>query len=123
MTYNWVRSIVSLACCQGDALRLGQPEATIHLAQNRFRDLPQASLCTVDKAVFDPQKRKQLAEMAQLVDMEGAAIALAAELMQTEVQLIKVVSDLAGHTGQQQLEKNVHSCRQTLAHTILAGME
>lgn len=111
------------SCCQADALRMGQPEPTIHLPERRFTDLPQASLCTVDKAVFDPQKRKQLAQVAQLVDMEGAAIALAAELMQIEVQLIKVVSDWADQTGQQQLEKNLRWCRQTLAQTILAGME
>jgi len=70
-------------------------------------DLPAARLVTTDCAVFDFQRRKALAAIADLVDMEGAAIARVAAMYDTPWTMIKGVTDAAGPNDRQDLEKHL----------------
>lgn len=54
-------------------------------------------LATGDRFISSPSARDALAEHADLVDMEGYAVASAATRLGVPVRLAKVVSDDAGH--------------------------
>jgi nucleoside phosphorylase len=70
-------------------------------------DLPAARLVTRDCPVFDPDRRKALSAKADLVDMEGAAIARVAAMYNTPWAMIKGVTDAAGPTGRKTLKQNL----------------
>jgi len=57
------------------------------------------TLATGDVFVSDPATRERLARTADLVDMEGYAVALAARAAGVPVTLVKQVSDRAGGLG------------------------
>jgi adenosylhomocysteine nucleosidase len=69
--------------------------------------LPAARLVTCDQPVFDQLRRDALAATADLVDMEGAAVARVAELFNTPWTLIKGVTDTAGPGERQNLQRNL----------------
>jgi adenosylhomocysteine nucleosidase len=69
--------------------------------------LPAARLVTCDQPVFDQLRRAALAATADLVDMEGAAVARVAELFNTPWTLIKGVTDTAGPGDRQSLQRNL----------------
>ncbi|WP_232676913.1 nucleosidase [Nocardioides sp. R-C-SC26] len=60
---------------------------------------PTVTLASGDVFVADPLVRERLAETAQLVDMEGYAVALAAASFGARVTLVKHVSDNADETA------------------------
>ena len=53
------------------------------------------TLATGDRFIADPAERQRLASVAHLVDMEGYAVASAAQLLDLELIVIKHVSDQA----------------------------
>lgn len=55
-----------------------------------------ARLVTCDRPVFNDDLRQALSESAELVDMEGAAIARTAAMYQTPWTMLKGVTDAAG---------------------------
>lgn len=79
----------------GEALRrLGyDPQETLDIAA--VDGLRAASLVTGDLFVTDPAVRDRLAEQAELVDMEGYAVAWTAAEFGREVVMVKHVSDQA----------------------------
>jgi adenosylhomocysteine nucleosidase len=54
-------------------------------------------LATGDRFISSPEKRDALAAQADLVDMEGYAVAAAALRLGVPVRLAKTISDDAGH--------------------------
>ena len=66
-----------------------------------------ARLVTCDCPVFDAEKRQQLSASADLVDMEGAAIARAAAMHQTPWTMIKGITDTAGPSDRAVLNANL----------------
>ena len=66
-----------------------------------------ARLVTCDRPVFDSGRRQDLSSIADLVDMEGAAIARTAALYQVPWTMIKGITDAAGHTDRATLKKNL----------------
>lgn len=77
-------------------------------------------LATGDLFVSDPAARDRLAEHADLVDMEGYAIATVAQRAGVPVRLIKHVSDEAGAGADRSWRDSVDHCGKLLA-TWLRG--
>lgn len=68
-------------------------------------------LATGDVFVSDPVVRARLAEQAHLVDMEGYAVALAAQRFDVTVRLVKHVSDNADESAHDWADVVDHSAR------------
>jgi len=64
-----------------------------------------ARLITCDRPVFDDAQRQALSATADLVDMEGAAIARTAAMYKTPWTMIKGVTDTAGASDRATLNK------------------
>ncbi len=58
------------------------------------------TLATGDRFIADPHERRRLGEVAHLVDMEGYAVASAAEALDLDLIVIKHVSDHADGEAQ-----------------------
>ncbi len=69
------------------------------------------TLSTSDKAVLDPEKRKEISEYAELVDMEGASIVQACKLFKKKCYLFKFVSDTPEHTDGMEIVRNIKDFR------------
>ncbi|MER5865308.1 nucleosidase [Kitasatospora sp. NPDC002040] len=72
-------------------------------------------LATGDLFVSDPAARDRLAEQADLVDMEGYAIATVARRAGLPVRLVKHVSDEAGTGADRTWRESVDACGKHLA--------
>lgn len=73
------------------------------------------TLATGDLFVSDPAARDRLAESADLVDMEGYAIALVAQRAGVPVRLVKHVSDEADASAARSWRDSVDDCARILA--------
>ena len=83
-------------------------------------------LATGDRFISNPEVRARLAEQAQLVDMEGYAVARAATALDVPVMMVKAVSDSAGSAAAESWVDAVDRCSRELgawlrAHLDLAG--
>jgi adenosylhomocysteine nucleosidase len=72
-------------------------------------------LATGDRFISSPEDRDALAEHADLVDMEGYAVASAARRLGVPVRLAKTVSDDAGHGAAQSWVDALHAASHRLA--------
>jgi adenosylhomocysteine nucleosidase len=72
-------------------------------------------LATGDRFISSPEARDALAENADLVDMEGYAVASAATRLGAPVRLAKTVSDDAGHGAAQSWADALHAASHRLA--------
>ncbi|BFV56891.1 nucleosidase [Kitasatospora sp. CMC57] len=72
-------------------------------------------LATGDLFVSDPAARDRLAEQADLVDMEGYAVATVAQRAGVPFRLVKHVSDEAGAGADRAWRESVDSCAKELA--------
>ncbi|MFJ8625176.1 nucleosidase [Kitasatospora sp. NPDC093550] len=77
-------------------------------------------LATGDLFVSDPAARDRLAEHADLVDMEGYALAAVAHRAGVPVRLVKHVSDEAGEGAAQTWRESVDDCARHLAAWVTA---
>ncbi|WP_280726285.1 nucleosidase [Kitasatospora sp. MAA4] len=73
------------------------------------------TLATGDLFVSDPAARDRLAELADLVDMEGYALASVARRADVPVRLVKYVSDEAGEGAARAWRDAVDDCAKVLA--------
>ncbi len=78
-------------------------------------NLPRAILVTVTDPVFDPVRRDVLATHADLVDMEGAALAHICRERTLPFHALKGVSDQAGAVDRDRLLANLDTLCETLA--------
>lgn len=72
-------------------------------------------LATGDAFISDEAARARLAERAPLVDMEGYALAAAAELAGVPLRIVKHVSDEAGDGAARTWRESVAECARALA--------
>ncbi|MFF8410707.1 nucleosidase [Streptomyces omiyaensis] len=72
-------------------------------------------LATGDAFISDEAARGRLAERAPLVDMEGYALAAAAELAGVPLRIVKHVSDEAGEGADRTWRESVAACSRELA--------
>lgn len=101
--------------------QLDDRQQEISRSDQHLGDYRDAVLLTVDVPVFDPVHRQALAHVAQLVDMEGAAIARICHQQNIPCQLLKAVSDFA--LTREQLHRNLQSVSATLARKVAASLE
>ncbi|MFN8173195.1 MAG: nucleosidase [Candidatus Nanopelagicales bacterium] len=80
------------------------------------------TLATGDVFVSDPATRERLARTADLVDMEGYAVALAARAAGVPVTLVKQVSDRAGDSAARTWKQNVDECAERLGDWVRAEL-
>ena len=73
------------------------------------------TLATGDVFVSDPETRARLAQHADLVDMEGYAVAAACRMAGVPVQLVKHVSDTADERARASWLSSVHQASAALA--------
>ncbi|MFI7080633.1 nucleosidase [Micromonospora sp. NPDC049903] len=72
-------------------------------------------LATGDRFIADDEARAELAARAQLVDMEGYAVASTALRFGVPVRLVKQVSDEAGAGADRTWKESVDDCARVLA--------
>jgi len=70
-----------------------------------------AVLATGDRPVIDPAERKRLSAMAELADMEAAAIVQTCRTMGVFCHVLKFVSDVPGHTAGLDIINNIRAFR------------
>lgn len=80
-------------------------------------------LATVAEPVFDREARRKLARIADVVDMEGAAIAGVCRQRGLPCCLVKGVTDSAGDTGRQELHRNIAAVSAKLAKAVADGLQ
>ncbi len=106
----------------------GQPDQTdgpasgIRVPAGPWADLARARLVTVLEPVFDVARRQRLAARADLVDMEGFAIARACRERRVPCHLVKGVSDGADAAGKEALHRNLPLVCEALAGAVAAGL-
>jgi len=79
------------------------------------------TLATGDVFVSDPARRDALAGQADLVDMEGYAVAAACRLAGVPVRLVKHVSDSADSDARRSWLDSVHEASRVLGEFLAAG--
>lgn len=77
-----------------------------------------ARLASVTEPVFGGEPRQRLAAHADIVDMEGYAVAQAAQRQGVPCYLIKGVSDLADESGRDHLVQNLARVSEVLAEEV-----
>ncbi|MBT3199930.1 MAG: UbiA family prenyltransferase [Phycisphaerales bacterium] len=88
-----------------------------------WASLPTARLASVSEPVFQPDRRAELAKRADLVDMEGHTIAAVCDVYRLRCTLLKGVSDLANHTGKDDIKKNIAAVSATVATAVVNGLK
>jgi len=99
----------------GKVLRVVSPEKA-------WGSLKGARLATNDSPLFDIERRKKLARHAELVDMEGAAVARTAAMYGVPCSLIKGVTDFADQDSREALHRNLKEVSQKIASILIEGM-
>ncbi|MFW6335336.1 MAG: hypothetical protein ACOC0W_08700 [Desulfosalsimonas sp.] len=84
--------------------------------------LPGASLATRESPVMDPEDRRQTAYVAELSDMEGAAVVQAAARFATPCYVFKFVSDSPGHDTGDLIAANIRSFRDAVFAAALESV-
>lgn len=79
-----------------------------------------ATLATGDRFIDDPDMRARLSCSADLVDMEGYAVAKAAGAAGVAVRLVKQVSDEAGPGARRTWSQSVGECAEALGAWVHA---
>lgn len=77
-----------------------------------------SSLITVGEAIHDDEQKQTLGKRADLVDMEGYAIALAAVKFSIDLKMLKVISDDASSDSSENVVKNIPECMQKLWNKV-----
>lgn len=80
------------------------------------------TLATGDVFVSDPATRDALARRADLVDMEGYAVAAACRMAGVPVTLVKHVSDTADESARRAWTESVHQASTHLARWLAANL-
>jgi adenosylhomocysteine nucleosidase len=71
-----------------------------------------AKLATSDRAVLDPKNRRVIAQMADLLDMEGASVVQTCRKFKSRCFLFKFVSDTPDHMRDQDIVDHIRRYRQ-----------
>lgn len=112
----------------GDAILRGDsPASPLHpdftaAEEGAPRASPPKRLATVTTPVFDEQRREKLAQCADLVDMEGIAVADVCRRHGARFCLLKGVSDDAGTSGKADLRENIAFVSDKLAEFLLVEL-
>ena len=80
-------------------------------------------LVTVDEPVFEAERKRELAKQADLVDMEGYAVARVCEEHGIPCILIKGVTDFGDHNGKEDIQRHILPVSETVADAIEMCLE
>jgi adenosylhomocysteine nucleosidase len=105
----WQHDLDDAAIFALSGLHFGEP---VHLAENGPR------LVTGDQFIADEEIRARLAQEADLVDMEGYAVARAAVHAGVPVTLVKQVSDQADSSAGKSWRESVDHCAEILGEWV-----
>ena len=94
-------------------LHFGEP---VHLATEG------KVLTTGDDFIADDERRRFLAEHADLVDMEGYAVARVCQALSVPVRLVKQVSDSADSSAERSWRQTVDECAEALGAWVRAHL-
>lgn len=78
-----------------------------------------AVLATQDVPVIDADERKKLSALADLADMEGAAVLQAARAFGALCYIFKIVSDTAEHLDDRKIVENINSLQNTFGRFVI----
>lgn len=81
-----------------------------------------ARLATQDRPVIDPEKRREIAPMAELLDMEGAAVIQAAQKFHIPCYLFKFVSDTPAHTTDRDIPVHIRLYRSAMFDFFMSAV-
>jgi adenosylhomocysteine nucleosidase len=95
------------AAVEGDCDRFGKGEPEVTCDPTWFGDRVGARLVTCDRPVFDEDRRARLAELGEVADMEGAAVARVAASYGITCAMIKGISDTADENGRRSVADNI----------------
>ncbi|MCE5326280.1 MAG: putative 4-hydroxybenzoate polyprenyltransferase [Planctomycetaceae bacterium] len=84
--------------------------------------LPAARLVSVQTPLFGDSRRAAFAARADIVDMEGAAVAGACARAGVAVHLVKGVTDFADAAGREDIQANIAGMSHHLAKAVIAGL-
>ena len=106
-----------------ETLAQGIPLQTVEGPNTVWHTLPTARLVSVREPVFGGERKIRLAAQADVVEMEGAAVAETCCQHNVPCTLLKGVSDLAHAGGREQLHQNLPAVSELLARAVVAGLE
>jgi 4-hydroxybenzoate polyprenyltransferase len=109
-------------CFDGDEVLAGRPSAGLPCGLSAWPGLPTCRLASVSEPVFDDRRRGTLAEAADVVDMEGFAVARTCRRRGTALLMLKGVTDLANHTGKQDILRNIEEVSTRLADVVAEAL-
>lgn len=78
-----------------------------HIKADVISGFPTALLATQDVPAVDEKKRKELSALADLADMEGAAVIRSARKFGARCYLFKIVSDTPEHADDRAIVENI----------------
>lgn len=110
------------ASADGDAVLAGQPCQAIECAAGAWGHLPVARLASVSEPVFEDARRRVLAGAAEVVDMEGYAVAEVCNRRGVEAVLLKGVSDRADRSGKRDIVRNILRVSRRLARAVVRSV-
>lgn len=79
-------------------------------------------LVTVEEPVFQSDRKKELAEQADLVDMEGYAVACVCETHNIPCTLIKGITDFGDEEGKADIKKNIDLVSKAVAEAVAGAV-
>lgn len=115
-------SVCITTAVEGDREEPGQALSPEKCSCNGFSDLTRARLVTCDRPVFDLSRKRELAVLGDVVDMEGAAVARVAAKFGKPCSLIKGISDFAESADRTILTQNLTPVSLRLAEVLEIGL-
>ncbi|MGM0454046.1 MAG: hypothetical protein ACQERN_12865 [Thermodesulfobacteriota bacterium] len=89
---------------------------------DRLSGIATARLATRDRVVLTMADRREMAAIAELVDMEGAAVVQAARRFHTPCHLLKFVSDTPDHTRLRDIPRHIRRYRNAFLEHFMANV-
>ena len=106
----------------GDKAVAGEPGTPLVCAPGPWRDLMPRRLATVETPLFEPERRRALAPRADVVDMEGLAVARACAQCGATLHMLKGVTDFADADGRDDIKRNIDAVSTDLAAVVAVGL-
>lgn len=115
---------LTTAVWDGNAILHSGNASSLNLSNSSaWQHFTNARLASLKDPVFGGEPRKRLAAHADIVDMEGYAVAQAARRQGVPCYLLKGVSDLANDSGRDELLRNLTRVSESLAQEVVRGLE
>jgi len=106
----------------GDATLAGEPTEEIECSPGAWGEMGRARLASVSEPVFEDDRRRRLSSVADVVDMEGFAVAEVCRRRDVEIVMLKGVSDGADGSGKRDIVRNIGKVSCRLAETVAKGL-